>query len=237
MTTDVKDREYYKNKFDKLMSKNNYIPQMGLDGKVEEFIQCKDKYRPYYFISNMGYVISLKNEKNPWHILKTEVNWCGSHRKRPQFRCTLMLSSGGSDRISLPELVIEHFTPEAWELYNQHRGDYVIHHKISVHAYDAENNPQKINRLDNLQVVKVEPHKASYKFTSGQKHLGDKFAEAENKPSDAEIILPGDLTSLVKQMLHNMTEPQDILMVLPDEDNPNGFNTVILGTTEDLNFK
>lgn len=234
-----KDREFYRKKFDELLNKNNYIPQIDEDGRIEQIIQCKDKYRPYYFLSNMGYLMSLHKEKDPWHIRIPDVTWCGSNRTRPQFRYTLMGSEGGSIRISMPELIIEHFDPEAWEIYNAHRNDeepYIIHHKTSVHAYDAENNPQKINRLSNLQVVKDERHKDSYKYTSGQKHLADKFKKIETGEINVSQIVVPDLTGFIESWIKSLTTPQDIITVIPDSKNPEGYNKVIFGTTDDIEF-
>ena len=50
----VLTREEYAEKFDKLFSKWNYIPQAG-----EKIVQCKEGYPSYWFISNKGYVFSV----------------------------------------------------------------------------------------------------------------------------------------------------------------------------------
>lgn len=224
-----KDREYYKNKFDKLMQQNNYIPQMGQDGKIEQFVQCKDKYRPYYFVSSMGYVVSLREKQNPWHILKPDVNWCGTQRKRPQFRYVLMGADGRRNRITMGELIIEHFDPEMWEIYDKNRGEYVIHHKESVHAYNPEDNPQKINRLSNLQVVREETHKLSYKYTTGDR-LGEKFKKIESGEINVPIIGVPDLTGLIAGWIQNQSSVEDLIVVCPGDK----FNTVVFGKTDQL---
>ena len=70
----VLTREEYAEKFDKLFSKLNYIPQAG-----EKIVQCKEGYPSYWFISNKGYVFSVY--KNNIEVIKPNFDCTGKANK------------------------------------------------------------------------------------------------------------------------------------------------------------
>ena len=101
-------RTEYKEKFEKLMSKFNYVPQEG-----EIIVQCHEQYPPYWFLSNKGYLFSAyyndlkmiepifdRTGKANAAGERPGKNWRYSRRKE---------SSSNLQRYDMAKMIAEHF--------------------------------------------------------------------------------------------------------------------------------
>lgn len=147
-------REEYKEKFDKLFSKINYIPQAG-----EEIIQCKEGYPEYWFISNKGYLFSAYGKTleiiKPIFDATGKANKEGKRAGRSWRYGTRYRKPAKAplDRYDMGKMITDHFGK------NEFNSDEEIEiHHIKKRLTFEESEAQKCNRADNLQILPKSIH-------------------------------------------------------------------------------
>ena len=194
-------REQYKEKFDKLFSKINYIPQDG-----EQIVQCRHPHPPYWFISNKGYIFSAY--KKNLEIVKPIFDKTGTANKagersgktwrygtRYQKSATAPLN-----RWDMGKMIVEYFGENEFLLDEETE----VHHKRKRNNF-SENEAQKCNRIDNLQTLPKSIHKELTHFASKTEKELDNELEKKIQESGCPIyqLTQEKLQSIVANMLQN----------------------------------
>ena len=149
----VLTREEYAEKFDKLFSKLNYIPQSG-----EKIVQCKEPYPDYWFISNKGYVFSVY--KNNIKVIKPNFDCTGKANKEGKragkgWRYGTRIGGNKNlTRYDMGKLMADHFAENEFKSDE----DTEIHH-IKKRSNFLEDEAHKCNSADNLQKLPKSIHK------------------------------------------------------------------------------
>lgn len=157
-----RNREYYKIKYDKMMEEYNYIMQ-----KNEIIIQCNEKYPSYWFISNMGYLLSVYGSKIK--ILRPNHKYTGKKSKNGRRAGQDWYYYDGECKIRMHKIIAEHFLLNEFESLE----DVEIHHIRKRNTF-SKNQPQFCNRADNLQILPKSVHKSvSYYANHTQDQLDD----------------------------------------------------------------
>lgn len=149
----VLTRESYAAKFKKLMENFNYILQ---DGEV--IVQCKPPYRPYWFVSNKGYIFSVYT--NSIRILKLIYSKTGKknkdgNRNGQSWRVASVKGiKHNIDRFDIAKIVTEHFLECEFDTDEKTE----IHHKQKRNSFTPEEG-HLCNSADNLQILPKSIHK------------------------------------------------------------------------------
>jgi hypothetical protein len=212
----IKDREEYKLKFDTLMNeKMNWIPQQD-KGIGEKIIQCKEGYPPYWFISNMGYILSVWN--NEIKIVKLNFRWVGLKNKdgvRNGRDWYINSKFNKIGNISLQRLIAEHF------LENEFGGDpkEQVHHIHKRLDFD-ENQGQFANRVSNLQILPLKIHRELTKIATKTDTQNTEEIDKKMKKAGAPTygMTEQELERFILYALMNCTEqPTIYITTLEDE--------------------
>lgn len=153
-------RTEYKEKFEKLMSKFNYVPQEG-----EIIVQCHEQYPPYWFLSNKGYLFSAyyndlkmiepifdRTSKANAAGERPGKNWRYSRRKE---------SSSNLQRYDMAKMIAEHFLQSEFDTDE----DLEAHH-IKKRTTFRPDEAALCNRADNLQLLPKSIHKKLTHYAS-----------------------------------------------------------------------
>lgn len=177
----VLTREEYAEKFDKLFSKLNYVPQ-----EAEKIVQCKEPYPSYWFVSNKGYVFSAY--KNNIKILKPNFGCTGKANKEGKragkgWRYGTRIGGNKNlTRYDMAKLMADHF------IENEFRSDedIEIHHIRKKNNY-SENEAQKCNSADNLQKLPKSIHKELTHYASKTQKELDQEVEKKIQKSGCPV--------------------------------------------------
>ena len=178
----VLTREEYAEKFDKLFSKLNYIPQ-----ESEKIVQCKEPYPSYWFISNKGYVFSAY--KNNIKILKPNFDCTGKANKEGKRagKCwryaTRIPGNKNLTRYDMSKLMADHFVENEFTSHE----DTEIHHIRKKNNY-GENEAQKCNSADNLQKLPTSIHKKLTHYASKTSKEMDEDMEKKIQKSGCPVF-------------------------------------------------
>lgn len=143
-------RKDYQEKFDRLMKSFNFSYQDG-----EEIVQCKDPYPPYWFVSNKGYVISVRG--NGIKYIAAGIRYTNKRNKKGErtgrhwfLRYSV---NGKKGNVTLHKLVADHF------IINEFTGDQTgdNHHIVPKSSF-ADNEWKACNEAGNLQKLPPEIH-------------------------------------------------------------------------------
>lgn len=200
-------REEYKNKFDELFSKMNYIPQAG-----EEIVQCKEGYPEYWFISNRGYIFSVY--RNEIEILKPIFDTTGKANKegkRAGRSWRYGTREGGKKnltRYDMGKMMTDHFGKNEFNSNEETE----IHH-ITKRNNFSEYEAQKCNSSDNLQILPKSIHKELTQIASKTSDEHDKDIEKKVIKSGCPVYgfteegLEKFLIQAIRSCLANGVEP------------------------------
>lgn len=154
--------EQYKEKFDELFSRINYIPQEG-----EKIVQCRHPHPPYWFISNKGYIFSAY--KRNLEIVKPIFDRTGianksGERNGKSWRYGTRYQKSATaplNRWDMGKMIVEYFEENEFLMDEETE----VHHKKKRSNF-SENEAQKCNRIDNLQTLPKSIHKELTKYAS-----------------------------------------------------------------------
>lgn len=210
-------REEYAKKFEKLFAKLYYIPQAG-----EEIVQCKDQYPSYWFISNKGYLFSVYTQKikilTPNFDRTGKTNQSGE-RAGMSWRYGTRLDKpqrANLTRYDMSKLIADHFKENEFTSDE----DTEIHH-ISKKMTYSEDEAQKCNSADNLQILPKSVHRELTRFAG--KTESDFNKELKNKLSGRPVYafteegLEQFLIQAIRSCLANGVEPVIYTTTITDD--------------------
>lgn len=153
-------RTEYKEKFEKLMSKFNYVPQEG-----EVIVQCNEQYPPYWFISNKGYLFSAYyNDLKMIEPIFDRTGKANAAGERPgkQWRYSRRKESGSNlQRYNMAQMIAEHFLESEFDSDEELE----THHIKKRTTFQPEEAAQ-CNRAENLQLLPKSIHKQLTHYAS-----------------------------------------------------------------------
>lgn len=153
-------REEYRVKFEKLMSKFNYVPQ-----EDEVIVQCNEQYPPYWFLSNKGYLFSAYyNDLKMIEPIFDRTGKANAAGERPgkQWRYSRRKESGSNlQRYNMSQMIAEHFLQSEFDSDE----DLETHHIKKRTTFQPE-EAAKCNRADNLQLLPKSIHKKLTHYAS-----------------------------------------------------------------------
>lgn len=203
-------RLFYAEKFEGL----NWILQPG-----EQIVQASTKYPPYWFVSSMGYVLSLRG-KSP-KKLKPGFSRCGLRNKNgdrynPDWTLRFapflpvyseeQVSSGKLVTVRLAKIIGEHF-PQVYDSPEYEGEPWELHHCEGKQHFTPEQG-EECNRAENLRWTRRPVHKKLTKlqnrtFEQKQQDMNEAMA---NKPQIE--IEPGTLENILKVLLTLGVKPE-----------------------------
>lgn len=143
-------REDYRKRFERLIYwEYNYVPQ---DGEI--VVRCDEKYPEYWYLSNMGYLMSVSG--NRIKILRPHFRTTGKKNKDGKRSGGDWYYRYGEKKISMHKIIAEHFLLNEFESLE----DVEIHHIRKRNTF-AKNQPQFCNRVDNLQILPKSIHRVA----------------------------------------------------------------------------
>lgn len=211
-----KSREYYRKKFLDLMNNSYYIPQAG-----ERITQCISPFPAYWFVSNMGYLLSaytdtlaiVKPLYEPKKKYKNE--WCYEYHD----------DNGNRRKIRMQRLIAIHYLtehPKDTPLMPEDE----VHHIRKTLLYTPD-QPQWCNRVTNLQVLSPELHRyaTAYSKTTWQEDQ-EKLKKLIERDNPIHESLPkGGLDAYVEMIVrHPNLFPGAALVIKDDDKNTMAFS-------------
>lgn len=198
----IPTREEYKEKFDRLFSELNYIPQAG-----EEIVQCGYPYPDYWFLSNKGYLFTV------WYNTIKVVKPYGSHMgfknkdgNRGQ-NDWYYLNPKTSKKVRHHKLVSEYFAKDEFAQWKEFKDESrETHHKINKSKFNL-NEPQKANNIDNLQILPLSVHRevTHYANMTDEKEEYELRKKLKKMNNPTTTIVEGDLTKwAINQLQKNL---------------------------------
>lgn len=154
-------RAEYRVKFEKLMSKFNYVPQKG-----EIIVQCNEQYPPYWFLSNKGYLFSaFYNDLKMIEPIFDRTGKANAAGERPgkNWRYARQRERGSSNlqRFSMAQMIAEHFLQSEFDTDEE-----LETHHIKKRTTFQPDEAAKCNRADNLQLLPKSIHKKLTHYAS-----------------------------------------------------------------------
>lgn len=201
--------EQYKEKFDELFSRINYIPQEG-----EKIVQCRHPHPPYWFISNKGYIFSAY--KRNLEIVKPIFDRTGianksGERNGKSWRYGTRYQKSATaplNRWDMGKMIVEYFEENEFLMDEETE----VHHKKKRSNF-SENEAQKCNRIDNLQTLPKSIHKELTHYASKTQKELNQEVEKKVKKSGCPVYafteeqLEQILIQALKSCLSNGVEP------------------------------
>jgi hypothetical protein len=177
----MKTRKDYKEKFNRLFSQYNYIPQ-----DREQIIQCQKPYPPYMFISNSGYLWSVYRDE--LYLLKPHAKGTGKKNRKGNRAGFTWYYWIRNRHVDMAKIMADHFLENEFDAKEYH-----IHHKKKRNTFSV-NEPQKCNRADNLQILPKDVHIGLTKLASKTFEEHDKELRADvSKRNVPTVHLPQQL--------------------------------------------
>lgn len=204
-----KSRKFYQEKIKELMSNICYIPQAG-----ERITQCISPFPAYWFISNMGYLLSaytntlmiVKPMYEPMKKYKNE--WCYEYYD----------DNGKRRKIRMQRLIAIHYLTEHPKETPLMPEDEVHHIKKTLSF--SPNQPQWCNRVTNLQVLSPELHRyaTAYSKTTWQEDQ-EKLKELIERDNPIHESLPkGGLDPYAEMIVRHPNLFSEAALVIKDDD-------------------
>lgn len=201
-------REEFKEKFDRMMESYNYIPE---DGEI--IIQCHAPYPDYWFLSNMGYLLSCYKrgitivKPNPKPTGKK--NKDGSRSGRSWEYEYHVKGEKNNRHIDMHKIMAEHFLLNEFETLE----DVDIHHIRPKNTF-KENEPQFCNRVSNLQALPKSVHKD---LTHKYGKTDEEYEEEARKRAEKAGI---ETKPLPKHMVIHALEMPTLYLTRYSKDHP-----------------
>lgn len=186
----AKTSEQCKNQIRDYFEKMNYIPQ-----KDEQIKQCPNPYPHFWFCSNKGYLFTTAKKEVkilPPHLTPSGRKNINGERAQLEYRYYY----GKNKHVTQQKLIIDTFNVknEFDDVLPDEPTE--IHHQLSRKNFNSD-EPQKMNRIDNLQVLPISIHQSLTNADSFTTKVNDIFKQVE---SDASIPVFGcDFESILKE--------------------------------------
>lgn len=188
-------REEYAKKMDRLMEETNYQLKDG-----ESIVQCHAPYPAYWFVSSLGYVISIHGKTIK--LLKANHRYIGKknadgQRKGQDWYFEYKVDGEEYNRhVTVHRIVAEHF------LGLDTKDDSLeVHHIKKKNSFDPSQS-QECNCTDNLQVLPKELHQKATKYGSqSQDQIEEKIQNA-----DVDVIEVPDLTEFIVDLINRQSK-------------------------------
>lgn len=183
-------REDYKKIFDELfLHQFNWIPKPN-----EKIVQCNDKYPPYWFISNYGYLISVYNNKVK--ILKPYATPVGTKNKDGNYTHRDFVYVRYNKHFKLHLLIIEHFHQNEFEDLPEYAKMEVDGHHKTPRTQFNDNQPQLCDNAFNTQPLPTGLHTRVTNVANGN------FQKQVDK-APTVYVPEGTLEKIFKTMMNN----------------------------------
>lgn len=184
-------REEYAKKMERLMEETNYQLKDG-----ESIVQCHAPYPAYWFVSSLGYVISIHGKTIK--LLKANHRYIGKknadgQRKGQDWYFEYKVDGEEYNRhVTVHRIVAEHFLGLDTE-----DDSLEVHHIKKKNSFDPTQS-EECNRADNLQVLPAEIHKKATKCGNRtQDQIEEKIQNA-----DVDVIEVPDLTEFIVDLIN-----------------------------------
>lgn len=149
--------------------------------KDEEIIQCNEHYDGYYFVSNMGHVYSLAKK----NIIELKPSLVKDHVWVYE-----MNRDGKKKKIKMHRFIAEHFCKDEFGFNEKNH----VHH-INPKKNFSDDEPQKCNRVDNLQILPGIIHERA--TGCSENNIDKTIAEKVNKENAPVILIDGSYTKSI----------------------------------------
>lgn len=184
-------REEYAKKMERLMKETNYQLKDG-----ESIVQCHAPYPSYWFVSSLGYVISIHGKTIK--LLKANHRYIGKknadgQRKGQDWYFEYKVDGEEYNRhVTVHRIVAEHFLGLDTEDESME-----VHHIKKKCSFEPGQS-QECNCTDNLQVLPAEIHKKATKCGNRtQDQIEEKIQNA-----DVDVIEVPDLTEFIVDLIN-----------------------------------
>lgn len=190
----AKTSEQCKKQIKEYFEKTNYIPQKG-----EQIKQCPKPYPHFWFCSNKGYLFTTSEKEVrilPPHLTSSGRKDTNGDRTQIEYRYYY----GKNKHVTQQQLIIDTFKVknEFGEVLPDEQTE--IHHQISRKAFTAD-EPQKMNRIDNVQVLPTSIHQSLTNADSFVKKINAMFKQVES--DDTIPVIECDLESVFAAYLQS----------------------------------
>lgn len=188
-------REEYAEKMDHIKyHEYNYIPQ-----EDEIIMQCFEKYPPYWFISNMGYLFSVYfKEIKILEPIPTNTGIKNKDGERTGI--DWFYKTGDQTKVPMQRIVAEHFL----EYTDEDRENGIELHHIQKRKSFTKNQPQFCNRADNIQPLEKPIHKRATYYGQHTEEEIDRKLQEKIERSGCDIYAYGDLA---KALFSSINDP------------------------------
>lgn len=184
-------REQYAKKMERLMKETNYQLK-----DRESIVQCHAPYPSYWFVSSLGYVISVHGKTIK--LLKANHRYTGKknadgQRNGQDWYYEYKVDGEEYNRhVTVHRIVAEHFLGLDTE-----DDSLEVHHIKKKNSFDPTQS-EECNRADNLQVLPAEIHKKATKCGNRtQDQIEEKIQNA-----DVDVIEVPDLTEFIVDLIN-----------------------------------
>lgn len=188
-------REQYAKKMERLMKETNYQLK-----ERESIVQCHAPYPSYWFVSSLGYVISVHGKTIK--LLKANHRYIGKknadgQRNGQDWYYEYRVDGEEYNRhVTVHRIVAEHFLGLDTE-----DDDLEVHHIKKKNSFDPSQS-EECNRADNLQVLPAEIHKKATKCgNKTQDQIEEKIQNA-----DVDVIEVPDLTEFIVDLINRQSK-------------------------------
>lgn len=190
----AKTSEQCKKQIKDYFEKMNYIPQ-----KDEQIKQCPKPYPHFWFCSNKGYLFTTAKKEVkilPPHLTTSGRKKINGERAQLEYRYYY----GKNKHVKQQQLIIDTFNVknEFEDVLPDEKAE--IHHQVSRKNFTID-EPQKMNRLDNLQVLPTSIHQSLTNADSFAKKVNDMFKQVE--ASTSIPVFECDLESILATYLQS----------------------------------
>lgn len=184
-------REEYAKKMERLMEETNYQLKDG-----ESIVQCHAPYPAYWFVSSLGYVISIHGKTIK--LLKANHRYIGKknadgQRKGQDWYFEYKVDGEEYNRhVTVHRIVAEHFLGLDTEDESME-----VHHIKKKCSFEPGQS-QECNCADNLQVLPAELHQKATKYgNKTQDQIEEKIQNA-----NVDVIEVPDLTEFIVNLIN-----------------------------------
>lgn len=184
-------REEYAKKMERLMEETNYQLKDG-----ESIVQCHAPYPSFWFVSSLGYVISVHGKTikllKANHRYTGKKNADGSRNGQDWYYEYRVDGEEYNRHVTVHRIVAEHFLG-----LDTKDDDLEVHHIKKKNSFDPTQS-EECNRADNLQVLPAELHKKATKYGNKSHDL----IEEKIQNADVDVIEVPDLTEFIVNLIN-----------------------------------
>lgn len=190
----AKTSEQCKKQIKDYFEKMNYIPQ-----KDEQIKQCPKPYPHFWFCSSKGYLFTTSEKEVkilPPHLTPSGRKNINGERAQLEYRYYY----GKNKHVKQQKLIVDTFNVknEFDEVLPDSQTE--IHHQLSRKNFTSA-EPQKMNRLDNIQVLPKSIHQSLTNSDSFTKKVNDMFKQVAS--DDSIPVFECDLEALLSSYVQS----------------------------------